>query len=416
MPQRESLSWEKELIGAYVSEHPVTKALADLQSEITHTSGELNEDLDGQKAVMVGAVVSTRTIQTKKGDTMGFIQLEDVQGGFECVAFPRTWKQTQNLWQKDKVVLVRGTIDGKGKVAKILLDSATDKPQVTSAVPDKKGSGIREQGAGNNGQRNGVQPQPANGQRSVTNGQPQSKAVKENSAAYQAAAKPVTQPAKVNGQPPVTTSPTGALRSQPPKSKIQNLKPEIVEDFEVNEVLFDEDPFAGEIFIPDADDPIVNVAPVEDYGSPKHDNPLAESTAEYQDQLPLSRVPPAAPLSYNAALAHSAPSKAAEPVLKKNGNGNGNGKNYISLEQPYRFAKVVISRSGDSSLDASRVGEVHHLLASYPGPDRFCFLIKARGETLQLDFPNDTTTLDDMLIAQLKDLHGVESVQVSMGL
>ena len=179
------------------------------------------------------------------------------------------------------------------------------------------------------------------------------------------------------------------------------------------------------MFIPDADDPIANVAPVEDYGPPKHDNPLAESTAEYQDHLPLSSVPPAAaPLSYNAALAHSEPTKVAEATLKKNGNGNGdsnghgngNGKNYTSLEQPYRFAKVVISRSGDSSIDASRVGEVHHLLASYPGPDRFCFLIKARGETLQLDFPNDTTTLDDMMIAQLKDLHGVESVQVSMGL
>ncbi len=87
---------------------------------------------------MIGAVIGSRTIQTKKGDTMGFIQLEDVQGDFECVAFPRTWKQTQDLWQKDKIVLVRGTIDGKGKVAKILLDSATDKPQVTSAVPDKK--------------------------------------------------------------------------------------------------------------------------------------------------------------------------------------------------------------------------------------------------------------------------------------
>jgi len=88
VPQREALSWEKNSSARNVSEHPVTKALADLQSEITHTSGELNEDLDGQKAVMVGAVVSTRTIQTKKGDTMGFIQLEDVQGGFELVAFP----------------------------------------------------------------------------------------------------------------------------------------------------------------------------------------------------------------------------------------------------------------------------------------------------------------------------------------
>ncbi len=95
-----------------------------------------------------------------------------------------------------------------------------------------------------------------------------------------------------------------------------------------------------------------------------------------------------------------------EPAPKKNGNGNGhghgNGNGYAVLTEPYRFAKVVISRSGDSTLDASRVGEVHHLLSSYPGPDRFCFLIKARGETLQLDFPNDTTTLDDMMIDQLK--------------
>jgi hypothetical protein len=90
------------------------------------------------------------------------------------------------------------------------------------------------------------------------------------------------------------------------------------------------------------------------------------------------------------------------------------GPENSSLEQPYRTAKVVIARSGDSLLDASRVGEVHHLLTSCPGPDRFCFLIKARGETLQLDFPQDTTTLDDMMIAQLKDLHGVEYVQVSM--
>jgi hypothetical protein len=101
-----------------------------------------------------------------------------------------------------------------------------------------------------------------------------------------------------------------------------------------------------------------------------------------------------------------------EPAPKK----NGNGKDYGVMTEPYRVARVVISRTGDSTIDAARVGEVHHLLSSYPGPDRFCFLIKARGETLQLDFPNDTTTLDEMMIDQLKSLHGVESVQVSMNL
>jgi hypothetical protein len=89
---------------------------------------------------------------------------------------------------------------------------------------------------------------------------------------------------------------------------------------------------------------------------------------------------------------------------------------YNSLSEPCRFAKIVISRSGDSTADAARVGEIHHLLTSYPGLDRFCFLIKGRGEALQLDFPHDTTTLDDMMIDQLKSWHGVESVQISMSL
>ena len=52
---------------------------------------------------------------------MGFVQLEDVQGGFECVVFPRLWKQTQALWQNEKIVLVRGTIDAKGRTPKILV-------------------------------------------------------------------------------------------------------------------------------------------------------------------------------------------------------------------------------------------------------------------------------------------------------
>ena len=176
------------------------------------------------------------------------------------------------------------------------------------------------------------------------------------------------------------------------------------------------------------DDPAASVAPVEDFGAPTHDNPLAESTADYAEQgrtaEPLAdgvkREFTASVPSGQAAGPPAAPQPAQpEPAPKKNGNGNGqghNGKGYAVLTEPYRLAKVVISRSGDSTIDASRVGEVHHLLSSYPGPDRFCFLIKARGETLQLDFPNDSTTLDEMIIDQLKRLHGVESVQISMSL
>jgi hypothetical protein len=161
--------------------------------------------------------------------------------------------------------------------------------------------------------------------------------------------------------------------------------------------------------------------PVEDFGIPQHDNPLAESTADYAERgrtaEPMVEV---VKREFSASVPSSAAAESSsahlpvhpEPAPKK----NGNGKDYGVMTEPYRVAKVVISRTGDSAIDASRVGEVHHLLSSCPGPDRFCFLIKARGETLQLDFPNDTTTLDEMMIDQLKSLRGVESVQISMNL
>jgi hypothetical protein len=179
-----------------------------------------------------------------------------------------------------------------------------------------------------------------------------------------------------------------------------------------------------------------SVPPIEDFGVPQHDNPLAESTADYggRGAIPIARAEPIAEVVKREFTASVPPASSlpkpvvepqpveAEPTPQKNGNGQSHvgqghlGHGYAAVAEPYRFAKVVISRSGDSTRDASTVGEVHHLLSSYPGPDRFCFLIKARGETLQLDFPNDSTTLDDMMIDQLKGLHGVESVQISMSL
>ena len=391
VPLREKLAWEKELIGAYVSEHPVTQALLQLQSEITHTSAELNEDLDGHKAVMVGAVSGSRTILTKRGETMGFIQLEDVQGTFECVAFPRTWKQTQDLWQKDKVVVVRGTIDGKGKVAKILLDSATDRMQVTSALPDnRRGTGNRDQGSGN-------------GKTAPVNGAAKPAVVKEKGAVYQAApAKPASMPAV------------------PPRSRA--VRPGHDEQLETDrEVFFEEDPFAGEVFVPDDDDPFAGQPPIEDFGGP----PADASVADYHGRRaePIARADPIAAaerigdvvkreLSASVAAAQTASTPIDSPAPQPHGNGNGRP----AWSEPYRTARVVISRSGNSVSDAACVGAVHHLLSSAPGPDRFCFLIKARGETLQLDFPNDSTTLDDMMIDQLKSLRGVESVQVSLSL
>ncbi|MBI5566787.1 MAG: DNA polymerase III subunit alpha, partial [Chloroflexi bacterium] len=378
---KEKLVWEKELIGAQVSEHPVGTAIAQLQSEITHLSSELNEDNEGQRAVMVGMVTGLRTITTKKGDPMGFVQLEDVQGGFECVVFPRLWKTTQALWQNEKIILVRGTIDAKGRTPKILVDSATDKPQVTDAIPDKnakrdQGSGIRDQG-------------------SELRKQDARFASKMQEAGIASNLLEVKKPVVASQQP--TTSNRPAVARQSAISN-QHSAIDFVDD-RYESITEEFDPFAGEAF--EMGDPLMDEAPAPGPNAPqKPINLVKESTADYAVRTPRSVVPEPKPVQAPPPVI-ATPRHETTPAPKSNGNGhngNGNGNghkngsgNGYSRSAPIRTVKVIISRSGDGPTDAQRVGEVHQAMSACPGPDKFCFIIMARGSMYQMDFPNDST-------------------------
>jgi len=130
---KEKLAWEKELVGIYLSEHPLSRVMADLSNTVTTMCGQINEETANHKVVVAGMVTYVRRLTTKKGDPMAFAGLEDLQGSTEVVIFPRLWQQTQSIWQPDKIVLVRGKVDASGKQAKIIADSATD--QVSVAHP-----------------------------------------------------------------------------------------------------------------------------------------------------------------------------------------------------------------------------------------------------------------------------------------
>jgi DNA polymerase-3 subunit alpha len=73
---------------------------------------------------------------------------------------------------------------------------------------------------------------------------------------------------------------------------------------------------------------------------------------------------------------------------------------------------ITLKSSGASERDVRRMRRVHGLLNSYPGRDRFCFLIYERGFKHLLDFPNDTTSANHELLSQLSELVGRENIQV----
>jgi len=131
--RREMLSWEKELIGAYISDHPLTRVWADLESAITVLTGEIDEQMSGQSVTVAGLVTYVRPHLTKKGDPMAFAQIEDLQGSLEVVVFPRVWEQTRELWQPERVLILRGKVNFRGREPSLIVDSATN--EVLSARP-----------------------------------------------------------------------------------------------------------------------------------------------------------------------------------------------------------------------------------------------------------------------------------------
>jgi len=125
VPQRRLLQWEKELLGVYVSSHPLTQHMEQLGEIISHYSAELEETAHGQEVRVAGEVIAIRPYQTRSGKAMGFVTLEDLQGKIELVIFSRAWKNIVDWIENDSIVVVTGKVDRERGEPKILVDSMT---------------------------------------------------------------------------------------------------------------------------------------------------------------------------------------------------------------------------------------------------------------------------------------------------
>jgi DNA polymerase-3 subunit alpha len=131
--RREMLSWEKELVGAYISDHPLARVWTDLEDTITVLTGQIDETVAGHNVTVAGLVNYVRPHVTKKGSPMAFAQIEDLQGTLEVVIFPRVWEETRELWEPERVLVIRGKISFRGRDPSLIVDSATN--EIVSARP-----------------------------------------------------------------------------------------------------------------------------------------------------------------------------------------------------------------------------------------------------------------------------------------
>ncbi|HEY5294625.1 MAG TPA: DNA polymerase III subunit alpha [Gaiellaceae bacterium] len=130
----ELLKLEKEVLGLYVTEHPLSSVRNQLRRKTDATIGELDRRRDGETIIIGGIVAGVRHMTTKRGDAMVFLQLDDVTGGIEAVVFNSTYEKARELCTTDRILIVKGRIDRKeGETKLVALELSA-----FEAVPEKR--------------------------------------------------------------------------------------------------------------------------------------------------------------------------------------------------------------------------------------------------------------------------------------
>ena len=133
---KEQLMWERELLGLYISAHPLDNYDAFFEEQ-TIPLHACTPQIDGQK-VSVGGLVSTiRTIVTKAGTKMAFVGIEDKTSEAELIVFPRLYEQLGDNLQQDAIIKVAGTINARDRDGN-MTDEAKIIADEISIVTDKE--------------------------------------------------------------------------------------------------------------------------------------------------------------------------------------------------------------------------------------------------------------------------------------
>ena len=115
------MALEKENLGVYLSDHPLNALRKQIERKISLTSDQLVrageeeiEDVrDGMEAIVAGIIVAKKTLVTKNGQMMAFLDIEDFFGIIELVVFPKIYESCQQFLDEDRIILVKGTVNFK---------------------------------------------------------------------------------------------------------------------------------------------------------------------------------------------------------------------------------------------------------------------------------------------------------------
>ena len=121
--KKQRLSWERELLGMYVSEHPLSGANHIFEPHRTIPLSDVTEEKDGEYVRLSGIITSIQKIITRSNQKMIFAKFEDLNANIEILVFPKILENTATLWTTDRVIAVDGYLSFKDGAPKILAEA-----------------------------------------------------------------------------------------------------------------------------------------------------------------------------------------------------------------------------------------------------------------------------------------------------
>jgi DNA polymerase-3 subunit alpha len=141
--QSERLKWEKDLLGLYISEHPLNEIKSRINGYIMPLR-ELSQHKDKGSIRTAGVITSIKKILTRKNERMLFVKVEDTLTSIEILVFPKLLSASPEIWQEGEIILVEGKVSDKDDEIKLLADKvyAVNNNNISEVLKELKPNAI----------------------------------------------------------------------------------------------------------------------------------------------------------------------------------------------------------------------------------------------------------------------------------
>jgi len=130
--EKEKLDWEKELLGIYISSHPLSQYKGFIGTTFRGLN-DLKESDEGKDARLLGVISKIQKITTRNREPMLFVTIEDFNSQTELLIFPKVYGENPDFWLEGKIIVVTGKVSTKDAAIKILVNKYEEfNPQLIS--------------------------------------------------------------------------------------------------------------------------------------------------------------------------------------------------------------------------------------------------------------------------------------------